>query len=295
MSQDIYPLTNCTDPEPRWQAQLSVVARALPYPPTPNLAASWRAPGRDRLLGRPATAVSPRLVRGLAWSLAAVVLALAVLLAIPSTRASLLEFLQIGSVRIFFVPSATPSPAPTATLRAAGTTPAATATPRPTATSSPTPLLSVLDIAGPTTFAQAKARVPFELSLPAYPTDLGEPDIAYVQDLGGPAAVLVWLAPGDPSQVRLTLHFLTSTSVADKMLDHSGPRTPPSVETTLVNGHPAVWTTGPYVLFTRNGNLKEYRLIEGHVLIWTDGTLTYRLETSMPLEDAVRTAESMSQ
>src|SRR6185503_9471421 len=105
--------------------------------------------------------VSPRLVRGLAWSLAAIVLALAVLLAIPSTRASLLEFLQIGSVRIFFVATETPSPVPTAT-------------PRPTRTPAPTPLLSVLDVAGQTTFAQAEARAPLTLRLPTYPPDLGE-------------------------------------------------------------------------------------------------------------------------
>jgi hypothetical protein len=34
-------------------------------------------------------------------------------------------------------------------------------------------------------------------------------------------------------------------------------------------------------------------LIEGHVLIWTEGEITYRLETDMPLEEAVRVAESL--
>src|SRR5258706_223645 len=152
MSQDIHPFANGTDPEPRWQAQLAVVARALPYPPTP--------------------------------------------------------------------------------------------------------LLSVLDLAGQTAFAQAKIRVPFKLRLPAYPPDLGEPDVAYVQDLGGPAAILVWLVPGDPNHVRLSLHFLTSTAIADKMFDQNGTSTPSSVETTLVNGHSALWTTGPYVLVTRSGEFK---------------------------------------
>ena len=78
MSQDVHPFANGTDPEPRWQAQLAVVARALPYPPTPNLAAAWAGPARDRLLARP-PALSPRLVRGLAWSLAAIALLLAVI------------------------------------------------------------------------------------------------------------------------------------------------------------------------------------------------------------------------
>jgi hypothetical protein len=298
MSQDVHPYRNGTDPEPRWQAQLAVAARALAYPPTPNLAAAWRGPGRDRLLARQPRTVSPRgrAVRGLAWSLAAIVLVLAVLLAIPSTRASLLEFLQIGSVRIFVVPTETPSPAPTATMpAAAGSTPAPTATPRPTFTPSPTPLLSVLDVAGQTTFAQAQVRAPFKLRLPTYPPGLGEPDTAFVQDQDGPAVILVWLMPGDPSKVRLTLQFLTSTAMADKMFRQGGLKTPPSIEATRVNGRPAVWTTGPYVLVTRGGEYKEYRLIEGHVLVWTDGTLTYRLETSMTREDAVRAAESMGQ
>jgi hypothetical protein len=227
---------------------------------------------------------------------AAIVLVLAVLLAIPTTRAGLLEFLRIGSVRIFYAATETPSPAPTATLpAAAGSTPAPTVTPRPTSTPTPTPLLSVLDVAGQTTFAQAQARAPFKLRLPAYPPDLGEPDAAFVQDQDGPAVILVWLVPGDPSRVRLTLHFLTSTAMADKVLRNDGPHTPPSVQTTRVNDRPALWTTGPYVLITRGGEFKEFRLIEGHVLIWTDGSLTYRLETSMKLEEAVRTAESMDQ
>jgi hypothetical protein len=35
------------------------------------------------------------------------------------------------------------------------------------------------------------------------------------------------------------------------------------------------------------------RLIDGHVLIWTDGVTTYRLETALDLEEAVRVAESL--
>ena len=288
MSQDTRPFANGTDPEARWQAQLTAIARALPYPPTPNLAA-----GRARQPG-PRPMISPRVARGLAWAVAAIVLALAILFAIPATRAGLLQFLQIGSVRIFLAPTATPSPAPTATAPA-GSPPAGTASPRPTPTPAPTPLLSVLNLAGQTTFEQAKVRVPFELLLPAYPAGLGEPDLAYVQDLGGPAAILVWLEPGDPDRVRLTLHFLTSTTIANKLLEPSGPSTAPSVEATRVNGRPAVWTTGPYVLFTLSGTFKEYRLIEGHVLIWTDGVLTYRLETRQSRDEAVRTAESLGQ
>jgi hypothetical protein len=35
------------------------------------------------------------------------------------------------------------------------------------------------------------------------------------------------------------------------------------------------------------------RLIEGNVLIWTEGDLTYRIETDLSLEEAIRIAESL--
>jgi hypothetical protein len=62
---------------------------------------------------------------------------------------------------------------------------------------------------------------------------------------------------------------------------------------TTVNGQPAVWAEGPYILRVRNGYIDERRLIEGHVLIWKEGDVTYRLETDLSLEEAVKIAESL--
>ena len=295
MSQDTHLYANGADPEPQWQARLAVMASALPYPPTPDLAARWRAGSKvARVLARPAQRprLSPPRPVALAWALAALVIALAALLAVPAVRAGLIEFLQIGSVRIIFVPSATPTAAPTATLPGpASPVAAATATPRPTPSPSPTPLLSVLDLAGQTTYADAQARVSFTLDLPAYPPDLGRPDAAYVQDLGGPAVMLVWLEPGDPSRVRLALQYLSSSATVDKMLRQDA--TPAGIETATVNHQLAFWTSGPYVVRTRSGEFVTTRLIGGHVLIWTEGQLTYRLETGLSLAEAVKLAESL--
>jgi hypothetical protein len=213
---------------------------------------------------------------------------LVALLAVPGVRAGVLRWLQIGAVRIFLVATETPSPAPSAT----GTRPAATRTPPPSAT----PLGSVLDIAGETTLAGARARVSFPIRLPTYPPDLGEPDRIFVQTVGsadGTAVVLVWLAPDEPDQVRLALYVLASPVMADKIFFDLIKKAPPEVELTDVNGQPAVWTSGPYVLMTDLGGLREYRLIQGQVLIWQDGELTYRLETELALEEAVRIAESL--
>jgi hypothetical protein len=34
-------------------------------------------------------------------------------------------------------------------------------------------------------------------------------------------------------------------------------------------------------------------MIEGHVLIWTEGEVTYRLETKLTLDEAIKVAESL--
>lgn len=278
-SEPAAPLTDPVfDPADPWAGRLAGVARALPYPPTPALAARLRPP-------QPARRVVP------AWGYAvalAVALA-ALLLAVPSTRAGLLEFIQIGVVRLQFGPTATPKAvfSPTAT-------PART--PRPTLTRVPsaTPLGSVLDLAGETTLAEARAQVSFQIPLPSYPADLGAPDRVFVQDLDGAAVVLVWLDPDDPARVRLTLHVLSAPALPEKLIYAVMKDSPPGLIVTEVDGHPAVWTTGPYVLHTRGGGLDEYRLIEGQVLIWSAGPLTYRLETDLSLAEAQLIAASLS-
>jgi len=255
--------TNGADPAPRWHARLAAVARALPYPPTPNLAPAVMR----RLAPRPVTAARPR---RLAYGLTLALILLAASLAVPSVRAGLLEFIQLGAVRILFAPTGTSTP-------------------------EVTPLPSVLDLGGQTTLAEARARLDFPIRLPAYPPDLGGPDQVFVQDLDGLSVVLVWLAPGSETEVRLSLHLLHSPLMADKLFHDVVKDQPPVVEPTEVNGTAALWTTGPYVLINRRGGFVERRLVEGHALIWVEGAVTYRLETQASLAEAVRIAESLTE
>lgn len=267
-------------PVDRWEARLRVTASALPYPPTPDVAGAVRRRLAER---RPVAAPRSLVVRRprLAWAIAVVVLIAAALLAVPEVRAGLIRFLQIGAVRIFLV---APSPTPTATPAptSIGTPFPPTATPRPT----PTLIASLTDLAGETTLENAQTRAGFPIPLPAYPSDLGPPARVFLQDLGGPMVVLVWLDPDQPNRVRLSLHLLACERCATKT-------EPTVIETTSVNGQPAVWAEGPYLLQLANGDTVIRRLIEGHVLIWTDGPITYRLETDLTVEEAVRIAESL--
>jgi hypothetical protein len=198
--------------------------------------------------------------------------ALVGLLAVPPVRAAILEFLQIGAVRIWRV-APTPSPPPVTTPHI---------TPRP----SPTSMTSVLDLEGATTLDDAKARVPFPLRWPTHPPDLGPPDHVFVQDLDGVAVILVWMQPNAPDQVRMSLHLLTSDVIAWKM----GVR---RVSETTVHGQAAVWAEGPYIISMRTGDWEARRLMPGRVLIWQAGTITYRLESDLTLEEAVHMAESV--
>ena len=258
------------------ETHLQQAAKAFAYPPTPDIAGKVARRLEARRLE--ARRLEPRRLdrSRLAWVAAILIIALAGLLAVPPVRAQILEFLQIGVVRIFPVaPTPTPTPSPMPSQSA------------PLLLPSPTPLASVLDLAGETTLEEAEQQVGFPVRLPAYPPDLGSPDRVFLQNQGGDVLVLVWLEPGQPDQVRLSLHIYGgSTFAAEKWEPHI-------IDNTRVGDRPALWTTGPYPLINRSRDISFRRLIQGHVLVWEEGGYTYRLETDLEMEEAVRIAESL--
>jgi hypothetical protein len=247
--------------------RLRAEGHAFAYPPTPDLVAALRRP-------RPSRPARGRLALRLAL---AVALLLAALLAVPEVRAAALRLLQIGAVRVRIEPG----PAPSALA------PTSPATPRP---AQPTPDLGLL---GAIPVAEAADRVAFPVRLPAYPPELGPPDLAFLQDLDGAALVLVWLDPADPQRPLLSLHALSSDAFVQKTL--FGPETELLAEAE-VNGERALWVRGPHFLETgrsADAGFELRRIVPGDTLIWTAGDLTYRLETTLPLEEALLVAESL--
>ena len=243
-------------PTDGWEAHIQATARQFRYPPTPLIARRTRAQ------------LAPRRVRRGVWALAAAVLIALSLLAVPPVQAALRAWLRIGAIE-FVAPTPTTS---------APATPVA-------------PPSVLLDLAGETTLEAARAQVPFPIALPTYPADLGAPDRVYVQDLDGPAVILVWLDPIDPSKVRLSLHALSSDAFAQKIV---GERL---VDEVRVNGENAAWVRGEHMLQLRDNNgdstYGTRRLVSGNVLIWETNAVTYRLETYQPLDEAVHIAESL--
>jgi len=242
-------------------------AQRFVYPPAPDLT--------PRLIGRGPAVRSrggraPRLPRRLAWALLALLLLgsmAAGLAAVEPVRAWVAEVLRLGAVRI---------------LPAGWQPPQHQQPPVPART----PIPVHLGWGGETSLAAAAAELPFAVRLPTVPADLGPPDAAYVQDLDGPALLLVWMDPAEPRRVRLTLHTLSSEVIAYKM-------NPVRVAETTVGGQRALWTDGPYIVALRSGDWVSERLVSGHVLIWQEGGETHRLESDLPLEEAVQIAESL--
>ncbi len=240
--------------EEQWEERVRSLAQALPYPETPNVAGAVRAQMlRD---GQPRAGRQRLLVAGLV-----VALLVAGLLAVPQVRAAIVRALRIGAIRIFVLEDgATPTPG--------------TPLPPPTA------------LAGEATLAEAQRQAGFPIRLPTHPPDLGLPDHVYVQEVGGPVVVLVWMDRERPERVSLALHQLGPGTFGDKFQ-------PRVVEETDVGGSPAAWTEGPYLLELRGGSVDVVRLVTGHVLVWAEGEVTYRLESDLELEEAVRIAESL--
>ncbi len=240
-------------------------AESFPYPPTPNMAAHtpWRMQPVRRV------PISRRLL----WATILLVALLGGLLAVPQVRAAILEILHIGNISII---PATMTPQPTANNAAS---------PFP----SPTPLVSILDLAGATTLEEAEVALNAPLRLPAYPASLGRPDKVFVQGFGSPVIILVWTDKTHPEQAQMSLYILGPNVYADKF-------SPQIIQQTTVNGHPAVWAQGDHAVQIKSGQGPDYiftHLVNGNVLIWSEDKLSYRLETELPVEEAVKVAESL--
>jgi hypothetical protein len=257
-----------------FERQLNSLSQGLDYPRTPNIAGA--------VMARLSAPAPPRfLSRRLAWSLTVLLVLCSSLMLIPPVRAAVIEFIQIGVVRIF---RAEPTPLAPPNQELPSTMAPVTATPGPTLP----PLIPVLEgLAGEVTLDAAQHIADYPILLPSYPPELGQPGYVFVQEAEGAMTILVWMQPQQPDQVWMSLHLIPAGSWA---ITKMGPRI---IQETTFHGQSAIWAVGPYPLQFSNGKLDFVRLVNGHVLIWTEGEITYRLETDLGLEEALKIAESL--
>ena len=240
---------------------------------TPNSAAiNPNGPGvRDTRL-RPALIVAT-----------VILIVLAALIAIPETREALARWLGLRTIRIIETP-------PTPTL--------AHATPLPT----PTPGVVPFKQCCPSTLEAARRQAGFKILLPSNES----PSQVFFQDQifgAGSDAQQVILVFGDPSKPRVVLYQARSWLYQKTIQSFSkGVGNGTIISDTLVSGQRALWLTGaPHLLVTldRSGNpiVGTERPVNANTLAWEIGTIdsgvTYRLETALSLEEALKFAESL--
>lgn len=251
------------------EALLNRSADAFPYPPTPPIARAVTARLREpsvppeTFLDRVSSMVGawldrPRL-RLATTMVAAVLLGVGVLLAVPQSRTALAEIFGLEHVQVSVDP-----------------TPAAQSPAVP-------PILD--SFAHQTTLEDAQTLVDFTLRLPTYPEGLVTPDAVYFQRFNDDIVIITaHEEPGfDLYQSRLVGSFFKSV---------------PSVVPVTVAGGPGLWVPegghgASYLDVNQEEIAPSKRTVARATLLWEENDITYRLETDLPLEEAIRVAESL--
>ncbi len=276
--------------------------RELDYPATPAIATRVRAELTrmpNASVPAPRFGLSPRVFIAI---VAAILLALILIFALPTTRGVVAQFLGLRGLRIFY-PTPTPTELPTFTPRPTAIpsgTPRATETrtvkPTPTATPTFVPFTLCCEMS----LKDAQARARFHLLLPPNET----PSRVYYQGVYDNGEQVVMLF-GDAANPRFTL-YQAQQWIYGKMIDGGafgkvlGPQT--LISETQVNGVRALWFNGaPHLVMQLDEQgqpiYSTERVVDANTLVWETGPeyegIIYRLETKLSLVDAVRFAEAL--
>jgi hypothetical protein len=222
----------------------------------------WRSPFgfTRRPLGRLATATI------------VLVLAMAIMLSVPATRAAVADLFGFAGVSVRTAPNAAPSPRTTLDV--------------------------ALDLGEPVTLDEARNRVSFPVSLPAVP-GLDAPDV-YVTDERRLESVSLVYRPttGFPATAETQVGLLigeyagTATPYFDKLIEAGEPVT----QVTVDDRWPGIYFTDPHQILVRgpDGLVHEDRpRLAAPTLVWVREGVTYRLEGALDMTSALAVAASM--
>ncbi len=249
---------------PDLERQLRELAPAIEWPAAPNLAPAVRR----RIEAEPARRFARPGRRALVVAFAVLVVAVGAVLAVPSARTAVLEWLGLRGV----------------TVQRVETLPTVPNRPR---------------AAGRARRRRARNRRTRRRDLAGFPlpdaagTPLGPPDeIRYTPDVGNGQVAYIWRDEDGGIATLLTV-FRAGIDEAyiEKMVDASG-----EFRRVDVDGHSGLWVEGihffMYVLPSGEGQNETARLSR-NALLWEDGDRLYRLEGDLTLEQARAIAEDL--
>lgn len=146
--------------------------------------------------------------------------------------------------------------------------------------------------------ADLDARAQFSVAWPSDPS-IGPPDAAYIDEGKGGLVSLVWASTPDlPATLEPGVGLLLSQfrGDVDEAFFAKALNGETTVELVLVGDDRAYWLKGdPHMLFWEgpSGPVHDERRWVGDALLWSNGAITYRLETSLGRDEAIRLAESL--
>lgn len=207
-----------------------------------------------------------------------VLLAVAATLIVAAVAAAAIGF-NLPGIRIIFGPPPSLEPTPSH------------------ASISPSGLPGVqMDLGAIVSVEEAQALVDFPLLLPTNP-DLGPPDATYVRLR---RVAFIWapqdgIPPTDDPEVGLLLNQFRGVlgqNIVNKIADEGT-----HVEPITVDGAPGYWIAGAphFFMYVDPSGLEisdSYRSVS-QTLVWTRDGITYRLETALDRDAAIRLAESL--
>jgi hypothetical protein len=236
---------------PELEHALRQLGATIEFPEPPDFATRVRG----QLGGAPDRGWAPRRLAVVALAVLAV--AVGAVLAVPSARTSVLEWLGIKGVSVTRVE----------TLPEVG-------------------LLRAGDLGERITLAEARERAPWLVE----PPRLGRPDEVYLSTaVPGDQVTFIW---GDRRKVQLLMTQSPGEAFAEKML---GPGT--TSEQVDVEGKFGIWMSGdPHAIIYRDerGQIREEQSrLARNTLLWQDGQLTIRLEGDLTKDEALEIARSV--
>jgi hypothetical protein len=242
---------------PELELALAELGRRVEFPLAPDLAPRVR----ERLAeGRPRRAVRSR--RGLALAFAVLAVAVAAVMAVPQTRAAILEFFHLRGVTIERVQEL-----PTVPIQQG---------------------FGEVFVGDRVTLDEARKAVHFPLVVPKA---LGEPDEVYLQKDSPPGGMVsfVYGTREHPralfTQFEATVREVIFKKVAEGTV----------IDQVTIDGSPGFWVGGAhyFTYFDRNLDYREEHMrLSEKALIWERGRVTLRLEADVTKVEALRIARS---
>jgi hypothetical protein len=236
------------------------LGRQIEYPPSPDLAPVVRARVAE---GRPPR-FAPGGRRALVIALAALTVAIGAVMAVPQTRAAILEFFRLRGVTVERV-----GELPTVPINQD---------------------FNKLFLGERVTLDEACERADFDVVVPEA---LGDPDGIFFSN--SPSGGMVSFLYGTVEKPTALFTEFRAT-VEDVIFKKVAATT--RVEPVRVDGEPGFFLSGDpheFSYFDRTGTYRQELVrLAGNVLLWERGPLTLRLEADIPKAEALKIARSVS-